>query len=152
MDGEALIDAIVRITTTPVELTAPLPLLTILLFFFGVNDSLLLVEVLLAGLRVRFDGVHARLPVSGAYLAMFLDKLKGLHQAQDLFHIASHGKIIDGDLTNHALGVDDEQASAFDACRGLVKGQNSKKSSPVGDPRVLLQHPVVLRDLVISVR
>lgn len=42
---------------------------------------------------------------------MFVSELKGLDQTQGLLDRASHWEVIDGDLSQNALGVDDEQTS-----------------------------------------
>ena len=72
-------------------------------------------EELLGGIHLGLDGGLAGLPVGGAHLAVFLDKLERLHQAQRLVHGAAHGQVVHGDLAQVALGVDDEQAAVRDA-------------------------------------
>lgn len=43
--------------------------------------------------------------------SMLVSELKGLDQTQGLLNRASHWEVIDGDLSQNAFGVDDEQAS-----------------------------------------
>ena len=61
------------------------------------------------------------------YLSVLVSKLESLHQPQSLVHIATHGKIVDGDLSQLPGGVDDEEAAE-------------------GDALVLLEHPVGAAD------
>ena len=46
---------------------------------------------------------------------MLVDKLESLDKPKGLVDIAAHGKIVDGDLPQRALGVDDEEAAEGDA-------------------------------------
>lgn len=43
--------------------------------------------------------------------SVFVSELKGLDQTEGLVDGASHWEVIDGDLSQDALGVDDEQTS-----------------------------------------
>lgn len=89
-------------------------------------------EVLQASLGVGLHGVAARLPAGGADLAVLVGELEGLDEAQGLVDVAADGQVVDGDLAEHALGVDDEQAAQ-------------------GDALVLDQHAVVAGDLEVLV-
>lgn len=63
---------------------------------------------------------------------MLVGVLEGLDQAQGLVDVAADGQVVDGDLTQGALGVDDEEAAQRDAL-------------------LLDQHAVVARDLEVLV-
>jgi hypothetical protein len=60
------------------------------------------VEVLLGGVRIGLHGEVSRLPVGRADLAVLVDELEGLNQADDLVDVAADGKIVDGDLAEDA--------------------------------------------------
>ena len=72
---------------------------------------LLLLEVLHLLRGVGDDGVRTRLPARGADLAVLVRVLESLHQPQRLVHGPAHGEIVHGDLPQHALVVDDEEAA-----------------------------------------
>ena len=55
-------------------------------------------------------GISAGLPSNGADLAVGVRVLECLHQAKRLLHRPSHRQVVHRDLTQRALGVDDEQA------------------------------------------
>jgi len=75
----------------------------------------LLSEVFLAFLDTGLDGGLARSPVGRANFAVLVRVLEGLHETKSLVDGTSDRKIVDGDLTQGALGVDDEQAAESDA-------------------------------------
>ena len=72
-------------------------------------------EVLQTVVALGVDGLLAGLPVGGTHLAVLRDELEGLHQTQRLVHAAAHREVVHGDVLDHALGVDDEQAAESDA-------------------------------------
>ncbi len=53
----------------------------------------------------------ARLPASGAHLAVRVCVLEGLHKAKDLIDITADGKVVHGDVTKDTLVVDDVKAT-----------------------------------------
>lgn len=60
---------------------------------------------------------------------MLLDKLEGLDEAKGLLDGATNGQVVDGDLSEDALGIDDEETAE-------------------GDALVLEEDSIVTRDLV----
>ena len=50
-------------------------------------------------------------PPSRAHLPMPVGELEGLHQPQGFLHRPAHGEVIEGHLPQHALVVNDEEAS-----------------------------------------
>lgn len=91
-----------------------------------------LAVVLLDALGRGLDGVHARVPVGRADLAVLVCELERVNQAQGLVDAAAHRQIVDGDLAQHAVGVDEEQAAQRNAL-------------------LFNQHAVVLADGVVLV-
>ena len=55
-------------------------------------------EVLEGALRVRLHRRAALGPVRGAHLAVLVDELERLHEAQRLVDGAAHGEVVHGDL------------------------------------------------------
>lgn len=94
---------------------------------------LLLGEEVFTLLDVRFDGVTSWFPAGWADFSVLVSELKGLDQTQGLLNRASNWKVIDGDLSQDALVVNDEQ-------------------TPVGDALVLLQDTVICGDGAPCVR
>ena len=72
-------------------------------------------EVLQTVVALGVDGLLARLPVGGTHLAVLSDELEGLHQTQSLVHAAADREVVHGDVLDHSLRVDDEQAAESDA-------------------------------------
>ena len=61
------------------------------------------VEVLQGVCWVGFDGRSLRLPVSGAHLSMFLNKLESFDKTECLIYTATNWKIINGHLSQNTL-------------------------------------------------
>lgn len=91
-------------------------------------------EVLQAALGVSLHGLAARLPAGGADLAVLVGELEGLDEAQGLVDVAADGQVVDGDLTQGALGVDDEETAQGDS---LLLDQNAVVA---GNLEVLVGH------------
>lgn len=66
-------------------------------------------------------------------LAVLLDELEGLDEADGLLDRATDGEVVDGDLTKGSLGVDEEETTE-------------------GNALVLEENTVVLGNLVVLVR
>lgn len=71
--------------------------------------------ILLNPLRRRLDSIHTGVPVRRANLAVLVGELERVDQAERLVDRASNGEIVDGDLAEHAVGVDEEEAAQRDA-------------------------------------
>ena len=61
------------------------------------------------------DRLFTGLPVRRAHLAVLRDELERLDQTEGFVHAATHGQVVHGDLLDHTLRVDDEEAAAGDA-------------------------------------
>ncbi|DAZ93704.1 TPA: hypothetical protein N0F65_010199 [Lagenidium giganteum] len=90
-------------------------------------------EVLLTVLRVALDRLLTRLPVRWAHLAVLCVELQRLDQTQRLVHAAADWQVVDRHLLQHALWVDDEQATQ-------------------GNAGVFKQHPILGRNDLGQVR
>jgi hypothetical protein len=89
--------------------------------------------VLLNALGGGLDGVHTRVPVGGADLAVLVGELEGIDETEGLVDAAADGQVVDGDLPQDAVRVDEEQAAQ-------------------GNALLLDQDAVVLADGVVLVR
>lgn len=63
---------------------------------------------------LSLHGLLSRLPVSRAHLAVLIGELERLHKSERLVDTAANWQIVDGDLTQDAFAVNDEQASERD--------------------------------------
>jgi len=52
-------------------------------------------------------GGFTGLPLGGADFAVFVSELEGFDQTENLIDVSADGEIVDGELTEHSLGVDD---------------------------------------------
>jgi len=68
-------------------------------------------EVVLRAFRVRLHGSLARLPASGADLAVLVGELESLQQPQRLVHASPHREIVDRDLPQLSERVDYKESS-----------------------------------------
>jgi hypothetical protein len=48
---------------------------------------------------------------------MLVGELESSHETKRLIHTATHRKVVHGDLTKVLLGIDEEQASAYQSLR-----------------------------------
>lgn len=72
-------------------------------------------KVLQAALGVGLHSLAALRPAGRADLAVLLGELESLDETDGLLDIAADGQVVDGDLSEDALGVDDEQAAQGNA-------------------------------------
>lgn len=74
-------------------------------------------EVGLGLSRISLHGKVSRLPVGRADLAVNLDELEGLDQANDLIDVTADRKIIAGDLTEVSARINDEESAQRNTVR-----------------------------------
>lgn len=91
-----------------------------------------LVEVFLRRVNFRLDGVGTGLPVSGAHFTVLVGELESFQQSERFVDGSTDGQVVDGDLSQGALGVDQEDTSE-------------------GNAFFFDQHTVVLRQRVVGV-
>ena len=65
-------------------------------------------------MRIGLHRKTSRLPIGRAHLAVLVDKLEGLNQADDFVDIAADGKVIDSAVTNDTSRGNDEQCPERD--------------------------------------
>ena len=96
------------------------------------NTLISLLEVGLATLWIRLHGLLPRSPISRAHFPKLIRILERLHQSESLVHRPPHRQIVNRNLPQNPLGINNKQP-------------------PESHPGILIQNPIVPRNLEILI-